>query len=420
MKEHFWLPPDARVTIDLFYERLHPEDRERTRAALDASLANKCRYEIDYRTVAPDGRVKWIRAIGHPHYDADGQPIRFDGVTMDVTRAEESRRGAPPAHRPVAGKPGGDERQRRLYHTILSNTPDLAYVFDLNHRFTYANDVLLRMWGKSWEEAIGKTCLELGYEPWHAEMHNREIDQVAATGLPVRGEVPFAGTFGRRIYDYILVPVFDADGKVEAVAGTTRDVTERKSAEVRNRFLVGLDDALRPLADPGQIVITAARLLGEHLQVDRCAYADVESDERYHESHRQLSEIAGDQEPRGPAEVLGLRRRRSFASCGKISLMSCTTSTRTSRPSPTPLPIAPRRFRRSSARPCTRQGGSSPPWRCTWPLPGLGRRMKSISSAPSPHVAGNPSSGYGWSVACARARRNSAPMSPPALTWSTG
>ena len=31
VKEHFWLPPDANVDIGLFYQILHPEDRERTR-----------------------------------------------------------------------------------------------------------------------------------------------------------------------------------------------------------------------------------------------------------------------------------------------------------------------------------------------------------------------------------------------------
>src|SRR6185312_17386273 len=119
-------------------------------------------------------------------------------------------------------------RQRRLYEAILGNTPDLAYVFDLNHRFIYANEGLLKMWGKSWDEALGKSCLELGYEPWHAAMHDREIEQVIATKQPIRGEVPFTGTFGRRIYDYIFVPVIGPDVEVEAIAGTTRDVTERK------------------------------------------------------------------------------------------------------------------------------------------------------------------------------------------------
>lgn len=161
------------------------------------------------------------------------------------------------------------ERRTRLYESFLNNTPDLAYVFDLQYRFIYANNVLLKMWGKTWDEAIGKTCLELGYEPWHADMHNREIDQVVATKQPIRGEVPFAGTFGRRIYDYIFVPVLGPDGEVEAVAGTTRDTTERQQAEQalqmanqrKDEFLAMLAHELRnPLAP----ISAAAQLVAMH------------------------------------------------------------------------------------------------------------------------------------------------------------
>ncbi|HEX6984605.1 MAG TPA: PAS domain-containing protein, partial [Planctomycetaceae bacterium] len=97
-----------------------------------------------------------------------------------------------------------------------------------------------------WDEAIGKTCLALGYPEWHAEMHDREIEQVVRTKEPVRGEVPFAGTLGRRVYDYIFVPVLGEDGEVEAVAGTTRDVTDLKRqeeelAEARRRLESALE-----------------------------------------------------------------------------------------------------------------------------------------------------------------------------------
>ena len=85
VKEHFWLPPDAVVTIDLFYDRLHPADRERTRQAIEASIQQKSQYDIEYRTVGPNGETKWIRAIGRGFYDEQGEPIRFDGVTLDVT-----------------------------------------------------------------------------------------------------------------------------------------------------------------------------------------------------------------------------------------------------------------------------------------------------------------------------------------------
>ena len=58
-----------------------------------------------------------------------------------------------------------------------------------------------------------------------------------------------------------------------------RDITERKRIEHRDAFLIQLDDAVRPLTDADEITHTAARLLGEHLTVNRCAYADVEEDE---------------------------------------------------------------------------------------------------------------------------------------------
>jgi PAS domain S-box-containing protein len=126
------------------------------------------------------------------------------------------------------------EQQKRIYETITSGTPDLMYVFGLDYRFSYANSALLAMWGKTWGNAIGKSLLENGYEPWHAEMHEREIDHIIATGESVRGEVAFPhATLGRRIYDYILIPVINEQGEVEAVAGTTRDVTERKQWEER-------------------------------------------------------------------------------------------------------------------------------------------------------------------------------------------
>jgi len=127
----------------------------------------------------------------------------------------------------------------RIYEALLQATPDLSYVFDLEHRFIYANKSLLNMWGMTWDEAMGKTCLEIGYEPWHAAMHDAEIDRVIATKQPIRGDVPFPhATEGVRIYDYIFTPVIGPDGEVEAIAGSTRDVTERKRHEQHLQLLI--------------------------------------------------------------------------------------------------------------------------------------------------------------------------------------
>lgn len=211
-------------SISRLLEAIHPDDRERVNGLVSRALENGTRYEADYRVAQADGSWKWITARGQIERDEFGRATRFPGVVIDVTDWKI-------AQEELARVTDESDRRKRVYETILSNTPDFAYVFDLNYKVAYANETLLRMWGLTWDEAIGKTFLEIGYEPWHAAMHNREIDEVRTTRKPLRGEVPFNGTFGRRIYDYIFIPVFGADGEVEAVAGTTRDVTERKEAE---------------------------------------------------------------------------------------------------------------------------------------------------------------------------------------------
>jgi PAS domain S-box-containing protein len=86
VKEHFFLPADAEVTIETFYERLHPDDRERTRQAIQDALDQKLPYDEEYRTVNPEnGAIKWLRAIGRGFYDKDGTALRFDGVSIDIT-----------------------------------------------------------------------------------------------------------------------------------------------------------------------------------------------------------------------------------------------------------------------------------------------------------------------------------------------
>src|SRR5262249_16956884 len=61
----------------------------------------------------------------------------------------------------------------------------------------------------------------------------------------------------------------------------TRDATRRKLAEEKIRFFADLNQALRPLSGPEEIMAAAARMLGEYLGADRCAYAEVEANEKY-------------------------------------------------------------------------------------------------------------------------------------------
>ena len=219
----------------------------------------------------PDGTRRCFMPFPTPLHDANGNVIGGINMLVDITERKQAEEQIAQAH-------ARTESQRRLYEAILSNTLDLAYIFDLDHRFIYANETLLQMWGKSREEALGKNCLELGYPGWHAAMHDRELDHVIASKRPLRGEVPFTGTFGRRIYDYIFVPVLGPDGEVEAVAGTTRDVTQQKEVEHRQRFLLDLSDRLRLLDDASAIRNVASEALARELGMAAAGFVEIEPD----------------------------------------------------------------------------------------------------------------------------------------------
>ncbi|EIJ48773.1 multi-sensor hybrid histidine kinase [Herbaspirillum sp. GW103] len=261
------ITPEGLGNLEAMIARhIHPEDQSHTLQAWQEARSACQELAIEHRIGDAHGQYRWFLTRGKPQLDAGGrQVLHWYGTSIDIHVQKQ-------AIAELARLTRESEQRRRFYETFLSTTPDLAYAWDLHHRFTYANRVLLQMWGKTWDEAIGKNCLELGYEPWHAEMHSREIEQVRATKRPVRGDVPFNGTFGRRIYDYILFPVLGPDGEVEAVAGTTRDVTERKNSEARQHALFRLAEAIRAAESLGAIASAAAHVIGEALTARWVSY----------------------------------------------------------------------------------------------------------------------------------------------------
>ena len=98
---------------------------------------------------------------------------------------------------------------------------------------------------------------------------------VARTGEPLR--LTLSSLSMGRCFDVHASAL--GDGSKRNVAIALRDVTADQEVEDRQRFLGALDDAVRPLSEAAEIVATSARLLGEHLRADRCAYADVEDDQ---------------------------------------------------------------------------------------------------------------------------------------------
>ncbi len=224
-KELYGIAEDALLTRTAMRELLHPDDRELARQELRRSVETRTDYDTEYRVIRADGTLRWIAAKGRSTFDDAGKLTGMVGVVQDVTE----RRQHAEALKKLADK---IESQALLFDATLSNITDLAYYFDLQGRWIYANRRLLDIWGKTLEEITGKSCLELGYSPELAARLEAQVQEAIKTKAPVRGETVYTSAAGKTDdHEYIFNPVLDAQGNVTAVVGTTRLITERKRAE---------------------------------------------------------------------------------------------------------------------------------------------------------------------------------------------
>ena len=125
------------------------------------------------------------------------------------------------------------EKQNRVFETILSSSPDLSFTFDLEGRFAYANKALTQLLRLPVDSIVGTNFFDLHFSA-AAELQG-QIKQVIASKEPFRGDISYTAP-GREVefYDFIFAPVLTKRGKVEAVAGTARNITQRKASENRN------------------------------------------------------------------------------------------------------------------------------------------------------------------------------------------
>jgi PAS domain S-box-containing protein len=221
VKEHFWLPADAEVDIGVFYARLHPDDRERTRQAIEISIATHGRYDIEYRTVSPDGQQKWIRAIGRPAYEEGGRPVRFDGVTQDVTALKKVSEAF--------------DAERARLRAVFENVP-VGLLFTLSDgRIVSGNRQAERILGRSFSHEGSDTYRDLHVlhaDGTRVEVGDRPLTLALAKGGIHRGEYQYVRPDGSRIWvEMIGAPILDAQGKIMGAVDAFADIDVRKRAE---------------------------------------------------------------------------------------------------------------------------------------------------------------------------------------------
>src|ERR1700747_522101 len=84
---------ETNPTLDLVFDRIHPEDLDRMREIRDRAAQNGMDLDVEHRILLPDGDIKYLHAVAHAGRDSSGN-LEYMGVVTDITerkRDEEER-----------------------------------------------------------------------------------------------------------------------------------------------------------------------------------------------------------------------------------------------------------------------------------------------------------------------------------------
>jgi PAS domain S-box-containing protein len=211
----------GKVTLADWQSWVHPDDRERVMAALQAALDGTGEAFGDYRMVGEDGEIRAILYQGQMTRDAQGRATRMLGTVLDNTernRTEAALRESE-ARRQVAE---AVEAERRRLFAVLEALPAMICLLTPDYRVAFAN----RSFREKFGESHGRRCHDCCFgRPEPCECC--ESEHVLKTGQPRHWEV--IGPDGS-VIDAYGMPFTDVDGSPRMLA-MTMDITDRRKAE---------------------------------------------------------------------------------------------------------------------------------------------------------------------------------------------
>ena len=241
-----------------------PERMDQARLAIDR--LQKGGWYDQYETVRlrKDGIPVPVELTVSPIRDADGTVLGVATVCRDITvrqHYEEALR----------------ESEER-FSKVFKLAPIAMSISTLDEgRYLDVNESLLAVTGYSREEVVGHTARDL--KVFADPEDGLRIRELLAGGEPLRGlELRLRGKNGDVRTSLLAADIIELKDK-RCLLTASVDITDRKEREATLQFLDALGKETAKIADADAILSITTRMLGEHLSVAVCAYADMDADE---------------------------------------------------------------------------------------------------------------------------------------------
>lgn len=221
-------PATFEPSLAIFHgELLHPDDRDEETQAFQRAIEQGEPYDSVHRILRPDGEIRYVSERGEITFDADGQPLRTLGTTLDITDLKRAEQAL---------------LEEQAFKNALLESSDFAVVAcDANGHLRLFNRTARDWLGRDatdipaseWSAHYGlygrdgKTLLKTEYNPLvrvHAGETVRDAEiAIVREGLPPR-HILASGA-----------PLYDATGQKLGAMVIMRDVTRQRLTEANLR-----------------------------------------------------------------------------------------------------------------------------------------------------------------------------------------
>jgi len=236
----FQCDPATKPTIPFVFERIHPEDRDTVRTAIEQATRGGRDFDHQHRLLLPDGSVKHVHGQARATTDGRGR-LEFVGVIADVTAAREAERNLRRSEAYLA-------EAQHLSHTS-------SWAWDIRRGdFLYRSAELYRLFGFDPDDPAATTQAILARidpedVPRLSDLHHQIMREkkTAQFEFDFRIELP-DGTI--RHAHSVAHPVLDRTGELVEFVGTHMDVTEQQNARDKlEKAMIALRESERRFRD---------------------------------------------------------------------------------------------------------------------------------------------------------------------------
>lgn len=211
--------PGFSPSVDEGIQFYAPEWRPKITELFEACARDGTPYDEEMELITALGRRIWVRTSGEAVRDSSRRIVGVEGAFQDITEQKEMEQAL--------------HEREAMYCSLVESSLEHIFLLSLEGRYLASNGRMGYAGLTSADDLVGRELAEV-HEAGTAAFYHRKLARVVQTGRPLEYEHDVPGKDGPRRHLDTLYPLF-RKGRVWAVGGICRDITERRRLEEQLR-----------------------------------------------------------------------------------------------------------------------------------------------------------------------------------------